>query len=161
MKKISFILIFILSISSTFAQLLDQVYVKMTYINDNVTIIEDAQLILKLYDNPSKLTIELKKTQSGGNNIPSVNQVASVNNKITFTNSSWRQNNGDFTNGYKWIGANSYTYNLYYTKGATIVDVTKSSVSVGAFSTQQNIGNDIERILKNAEQRGLITIYKK
>ncbi|MDR1553642.1 MAG: hypothetical protein LBS69_09310 [Prevotellaceae bacterium] len=161
MKKILSILIFTLSISSAYAQLVDQVIVKMTYINDNVTIIEDAQLSLKLYDNPAKLTIELKKISKGGSSIPSVYQVASVNNKITFTNSNWRQNNGDYTNGYKWIGGNSYAYNISYTKGATIVDVTKNGVSVGAFSTQQNAGNNIEQILKSAEQKDLITIYKK
>lgn len=142
------------------AQMVDYLSTDMTYINSEVTIIEDARLSLILYANPSKFVIQLKRLSSGTGAMPTLYQESSADRKIIFAKSQWLQNTGDNTIGYKWSVGNGYTYHLYYTRGATMILVSRNGVEVGSFSTSENMGNKIEKLLNVAAQNGVIAINR-
>ena len=160
MKKIIFVIFLCVSTISIKAQVLDRIDINMLYINSDVTVLEDAQLSLTLYDSPIRLAIQLKQLSSKGGSIPTLHQVAYNNQKFELTKSQWLQNTGDNTIGYCWDGKNGYVYLLYYTKGATCVLVTRNGKEVGLFTSQINYGNHIEQIIKTATQKGVLVVYQ-
>lgn len=158
MKKIIMILFSCINIISAKAQIIDHVDATMLYVNSDVTVLEDAQLLLTLYNSPIRFTIQLKQQSFKSGRIPTLSQESHNVQKVKFTKLQWQQNTGDSTIGYTWEGGNGYTYLMYYTKGATAVLVTKNGIEVGIFTVAQNIGDRIERVMKFAVQKGAIEI---
>lgn len=160
MRRLFFVIFLCISSISIQAQVLNRIDIDMLYVNSDVTVLEDAKLSLILYDSPNRLVIRLNQQSFKSGNIPTLNQVAYNNQKIEFTKSQWAQNTGDNTIGYRWNGTNGYTYLMYYTKGATAILVTKNNQEIGIFTCTQNLGNNIEQIIKTATQKGVLVVYQ-